>query len=185
MTMIAKVGLTLAVLVIGVVLAAATRPAAFRVTRSASIAAPAATVFAQVNDFHRWPAWNPWATIDPAMKETYEGAAAGPGAIYTWSGNGQVGAGRMTLVESRPGELIRITLEFLRPFAATNTAEFTFEPGDGHTLVTWSMSGEKTFMAKAIGLVVSMDRMIGGQFEQGLTRMKSIVEGGPAARGAV
>jgi polyketide cyclase/dehydrase/lipid transport protein len=176
--MIAKVGVTLAVLVIGVVIVVATRPAEFRVTRSTSIAAPPATVFAEVNDFHHWPAWNPWATIDPAMKETYEGAAAGPGAIYTWAGNNQAGAGRMTLVESRPSELIRITLEFLRPFAATNTAEFSFKPADGHTVVTWSMSGEKNFVTKAMGLVVGMDSMIGGQFEKGLARMKSIVEGG-------
>jgi hypothetical protein len=84
----------------------------------------------------------------------------------------------MTLTESRPGELIRTTLEFTRPFAATNTAEFTFKPADGHTVVTWSMSGEQNFMAKAMGLVVNMDSMIGGQFEKGLARMKSIVEGG-------
>jgi hypothetical protein len=133
MTMIAKVGITLALFGLGVVIVAATRPAAFRVARSTTIAAAPAAVFAQVNDLHQWPAWNPWATIDPSMKETFEGAAAGPGAIYTWSGNNQVGAGRMTLVESRPSELIRITLEFLRPFAATNTAEFTFKPADGHS----------------------------------------------------
>lgn len=175
-----KIAVALALLVIVLVIVVATRPSDFRVTRSATIAAPPAAVFAQVNDFHNWPAWNPWATLDPAMKETYEGAPSGPGAIYTWTGNNQVGAGRMTLVESRPSELIRITLEFFRPFAATNTAEFTFRPEGARTLVTWSMSGRNNFMAKAMCLVMNMDRMVGGQFEKGLAKMKSIVESAPA-----
>lgn len=82
----------------------------------------------------------------------------------------------MTLTESRPNDLIRIKLEFLRPFAGTNTAEFTFKPVGDQTTVTWSMIGEKNFMAKAIHLFIDMDKMIGGQFEQGLAQMKSVAE---------
>ena len=111
------------------------------------------------------------------MKQTYEGAPAGVGAIYKWVGNNQVGEGRMTITESRPSELIRIKLEFYKPFAATNTAEFTFKPAANPTAVTWSMTGSKNFMAKAIHLFMNMDKMIGGQFEKGLASMKSIVEG--------
>ena len=120
----------IAVAVIVVVLAVIVvlQPSEFRVARSATISAPASTVFAQVNDFHKWQAWNPWGKIDPAMKQTYEGAPAGTGAIYTWAGNNEVGEGRMTIIESRPSELIRVKLEFFKPFAATNTAEFTFKP---------------------------------------------------------
>jgi len=132
-----------------------------------------------VNDFHQWEAWNPWGKIDPAMKQTYEGAPAGTGAIYTWAGNNEVGEGRMTIMESRPSELIRVKLEFFKPFAGTNTAEFTFKPEANQTMVTWSMFGEKNFMAKAIHLFMNMDRMIGGQFETGLAQMKSVVEAGP------
>ena len=143
------------------------------------MSAPPAAVFAQVIDFHKWEAWNPWGKIDPAMKQTYEGAPTGTGAIYTWIGNKEVGAGRMTITESRPSDLIRIKLEFLKPFAATNTAEFSFKPEGNHTAVTWSMFGEKNFMAKAIHLFMNMDKMIGGQFEKGLTEMKSIVEAAP------
>ncbi len=152
-------------------------PAEFRVARSATIAAPPPAVFAQVNDFHRWKAWNPWAKLDPAMKETYEGAPAGVGAVYSWLGNGKVGRGRMTLTESRPSELIRIRLEFWKPFAATNTAEFTFRPEGPRTVVTWSMAGKNTFAGKAMSIVIDMDRMIGGNFEQGLADMKAVVEG--------
>lgn len=169
--------IALAVIVIVLVVVIAMQPAEFRVARSAMISAPPPAVFAQVNDFHKWEAWNPWGKIDPAMKQTYEGAPAGTGAIYTWTGNKEVGEGCMTIIESRPSDLIRIKLEFFKPFAGISTAEFTFKPEGGQTAVTWSMTGENNFMAKAIHLFMNMDKMIGGQFEKGLTSMKSVVEG--------
>jgi hypothetical protein len=166
----------LAVIVVVFVVIVALQSSDFRIARSTTISAPPPLVFAQVNDFHKWEAWNPWGKIDPAMKQTYDGAAAGPGAIYTWAGNNEVGEGRMTIAESRPSDLIRVKLEFFKPFAATNTAEFTFIPEKNQTRVTWSMFGEKNFMAKAIHLFMNMDKMIGGQFEKGLTDMKAIAE---------
>lgn len=149
---------------------------AYRVTRKATMNAPPAAVFAQVNDFHRWEHWSPWAKIDPAMKQTYDGPASGTGAKYHWLGNKQVGEGRMTITESRPNERIVINLEFIKPFAATNTTEFTFAPHGNQTEITWNMDGKKNFMLKAMGLFMSMDKMVGGQFEQGLANMRSIVE---------
>lgn len=148
----------------------------FRVARTAKMRAPAPAVFAQVNDFHKWEAWNPWGKLDPTMKQRYQGAPAGTGAVYTWTGNKEVGEGRMTIVESRPNDLIRINLEFFRPFAATNLAEFTFRPEGDQTAVTWSMTGKNNFMAKAIHLFMNMGKMIGAQFEQGFAQMKSVVE---------
>ena len=177
--MLIKALIALAVIVIVVVVVVAARPAEFRVARTARIAAPPAAVFAQVNDFHKWDAWNPWATLDPAMKQSYEGVPAGAGAVYTWAGNSHVGEGRMTLTESRPSDLIRIKMEFLKPFAGTSTAEFTFRPEGDQTVVTWSMEGRNNFMAKAIHLVMNMDKMIGGQFEKGLAQMKAVAEAAP------
>jgi len=174
--MLIKILIALAVVVVVFLAIVATRPAEYRVARTATISAPAPAVFAQVNDFHKWEAWNPWAKLDPAMKQTYEGAPAGTGAIYTWTGNTQVGEGRMALTESRPNELIRINLEFLKPFAATSTAEFTFRPEGNQTIVTWRMAGKNNFMAKAVHLFMDMDKMIGGMFERGLAQMKSVVE---------
>ena len=177
--MLTTILILLAVIVTVVILVVAMQPSEFCVARSATMSAPAPAVFAQVNDFHKWEAWNPWGKIDPAIKQTYEGAPAGVGAIYSWIGNNQVGEGRMTITESRPNDLIRIKLEFYKPFAATNTAEFTFKPAGNQTAVTWSMTGNKNFMAKAIHLFMSMDKMIGGQFDKGLASMKSLVEGAP------
>ena len=174
--MLMKILIALAGIVVVLVALVAMRPSEYRVSRTATIAAPAPAVFAQVNDFHKWEAWNPWAKLDPTMKQTYEGAPAGRGAIYTWAGNNEVGEGRMTLTESRPSDLIRIKLEFLKPLAGTSIAEFTFTPEGNQTAVTWSMAGKVNFMAKAVHLFMNVDRMIGNNFEQGLGRMKSITE---------
>ena len=177
--MLWKILIALVVIVVGLVAVIALQPARYRVSRSTTIAAPAPVVFGQVNDFHRWTAWSPWEKIDPAMKRTYEGPPAGVGASYTWVGSGEVGEGRMTIVESRPSDLIQVKLEFVKPFAGTSVAEFTFKPEGDRTLVTWSMTGDKNFIAKAIHLVMSMDRMIGDQFDKGLAAMKTVAEAAP------
>ena len=174
--MLKKILIAVGIIVVVFVIIVAMQPADYRVVRSASMSAPAPAVFAQVNDFHNWEAWSPWAKRDPAMKQTYEGAAAGTGAIYTWTGNKEVGEGRMTLTESRPSELIRINLEFIKPFASSCTTEFTFKPEGDQTGVTWSMAGKNNFIAKAFCMFMNMDKMIGGDFEQGLAKMKSVVE---------
>jgi hypothetical protein len=177
--MLKKFFIALAVLVVLFVIIVALQPSEFRIARSATISAPPPAVFARVNDFHNWEAWNPWGKIDPAMKQTYEGAPAGIGAIYSWAGNNEVGEGRMTIAESRPSDLIRINLEFFKPFAGNSIAEFTFKPEGDRTIVTWNMTGNNNFMTKAIHLFMNMDTMIGGQFEKGLASMKAVVEAAP------
>src|SRR5213082_3303587 len=109
--------IVVAVLVAVIAILAALQPTHYRIERSATINAPAAVVFAQVNDFHKWEAWSPWEKIDPALKRTFEDPSAGTGAIYRWVGDNKVGEGSMTITESRPSDLIRIKLEFLKPFA--------------------------------------------------------------------
>src|SRR5216683_5147573 len=122
--MIKKILLGLVVIVVVLCIVIALQSSTYHVERTATINAPAPVVFAQVNDFHKWNAWSPWAKLDPAMKQTFEGAPAGNGAVYTWNGNKEVGEGRMTITESRPSDLIKINLEFLKPFKATSTTEF-------------------------------------------------------------
>ena len=148
----------------------------FSVSRSARIAAAPSAVFAHVNDFHNWLAWSPWEKLDPLMKRRYEGAEAGTGAVYSWSGNNQVGEGRTTITESRPGELVKMRLEFFRPFKGDNDVEFTFTPEGKGSTITWSMIGKKNFMSKAFGLIMNMDKMCGDQFDKGLANLKSVVE---------
>ena len=165
-----------AALVVIFLIIVALQPSDFRITRSATISAPPAAVFAQVNDFHKWTGWSPWEKIDPNLQRTYDGPPAGKGSMYAWKGNKNVGEGRMTITESRPSDLILIKLQFIKPFAATNTTEFTFQPGKDQTAVTWTMTGKHQFMGKVFGLFMNMDKMIGNEFEKGLASMKSLAE---------
>jgi uncharacterized protein YndB with AHSA1/START domain len=171
-----KILVGLVVIVLAFAAVVATRPGDFTIERSATIAAPAEAVFAQVNDFHNWEGWSPWAKLDPAMQQSFGGPAAGTGATDRWEGNSDVGEGGMTITESRPPELVRIKLEFLKPFAATNLTEFTFKPQGEQTRVTWTMSGHNGFMAKAFCMFMDMDKMVGGDFEKGLAALKSVSE---------
>ncbi len=154
----------------------ATRPNDFKVERSATVAATPAEVFAQVNDFHAWEAWSPWAKLDPNAKNTFEGPASGEGAIFRWVGNSQVGKGSMTLVESKPNESIRIRLDFVEPFEGTNQTLFTFKPIESGTELTWTMTGHHNFVGKAMCLIMNGEKMIGDQFEKGLASIKQVVE---------
>jgi len=174
--MLKKILIVIGLAVVVFLVVAALQPADFKITRSAVIAAPPAAVFEQVNDYHKWQAWSPWAKMDPAMKQTYEGPASGTGASYSWAGNSKVGEGRMTITDSQPAKLVAMRLEFLKPFAATNTADFTFVPEGNGTKVTWAMTGKNNFMAKACGLIMNMDKLVGADFEKGLSNLKEIAE---------
>jgi len=174
--MLKKILISLGVCLLLFIVVIALQPADFRVSRSATVSAPPVIVFEQVNDFHKWEAWSPWAKLDPAMKQAFEGAASGTGTVYTWAGNDQVGEGRMTITESRPGELVKIDLEFLEPFAARNIAEFAFKTDGAQTTVTWTMTGKNNFMAKAFQFFVNMDKLVGGDFEKGLAQLKTAAE---------
>lgn len=177
--MLKKILVVIAAILIVFVVIVAVQPSEFQVSRTATMSAPASAVFTQVNDLHKWEAWSPWAKLDPAAKNTFEGPPAGTGAVFSWAGNNQIGEGRMTITESRTNDLIRFNLEFIKPMAGTSTSEFKFKPEGNQTTVTWSMSGKNNFIAKAMCLFVSMDKMLGGEFEKGLASIKSIVETAP------
>lgn len=154
----------------------ATRPSTYAVERAATIAAPAAVVFAQVADFERWKGWSPWEDLDPGMQRTLRGAPGAVGSAYEWAGNDKVGKGRMTVQDARPGERVGIALEFLEPFASRADTDFVLAPDGASTRVTWTMAGNLGFMEKAMGVFMDMDAMIGKDFEKGLARLKAVAE---------
>lgn len=154
----------------------AMQPSTFTVQRSATFKATPDVTFALVNDFHRWEGWSPWQKLDPNQKMTFEGAPTGQGAKYGWSGNDQVGEGRMTIEESKANELVRIKLEFLKPWATTNSTTFAFSPAAEGVSVTWKMEGHNDFMGKAMSLFMDMDQMVGKDFENGLANMGKAAE---------
>jgi uncharacterized protein YndB with AHSA1/START domain len=159
------------VILVGLAGYVATRPAGFRVSRSRLVAAPPEIVHGYVSDFHTWPQWSPWEGRDPAMRRELSGAPKGTGAVYWWSGNAQVGEGRMTITDSRAPARVTMRLDFVKPWAATNTVEFAFAPSGSGTSVTWTMTGEKNFIAKAFSLVKDVEGMVGPDFEKGLANL--------------
>lgn len=174
--MIKKILLGLAAVIVAILVIAAFQPSTYRVERSITIAVPPAVPFAQVNELKKWQPWSPWEKMDPAMKRTFSGPDAGVGATYAWEGNSEVGTGRMTVLESRPAELIRIKLEFFKPMEGVSEAAFAFKPAAGGTAVTWSMTGANNYLAKVFCLFMNMDKMIGGDFEKGLASLKTVSE---------
>jgi uncharacterized protein YndB with AHSA1/START domain len=152
------------------------QPDEFKMSRSAKISAPPEKVFPHVNDLHKWEAWSPWAKLDPNAKNTFEGPATGVGSSLAWDGNNKIGSGKMTITDSQPSETIRFRLDFQKPMKATNTAEFTFRPDGGQTVVNWSMSGKNSLGGKVFGLLMNCDKMVGSQFEKGLASLKTIAE---------
>jgi uncharacterized protein YndB with AHSA1/START domain len=153
------------------------QPDDYRLTRSTVIAAPAARVFAQVNELKKWDDWSPWAKLDPNAKVTFSGPQSGPGATFTWDGNDKVGAGTMTITESRPNQRIATRTDFTRPFAGTSNTDFVFSEQAGQTNVIWTMAGRHDFISKAICLVMSMEQMLGPDVEKGLVQLKQVSEG--------
>lgn len=174
--MLKKIFIALAAVIAILLIVIATRPADFHYSRSATIAAPPAAVFEQINDLHKFQNWNPWAKIDPNAKGTFSGPPSGVGSAFSWAGNNEVGEGSMTLIESRPGELVRFRMDFRKPMAGTSIAEFTLKPDGDKTTVTWSMSGPNNFMGKAMSLILDCEKMVGDQFSKGLESLKRQLE---------
>jgi hypothetical protein len=176
-----KVLLAILVLIAGLVLVIQSRPSAYHIERSVVVQAPAPAVYAHVADFHQWNAWSPWDKFDPAMKKDYAGDPGAVGSSYQWAGNDKVGEGKMTITKIDPPQSAVVDLEFVKPFASSCTSGFAFAPEGAGTKVTWWMDGKSTFMTKAMSLFGGdMDKMVGPDFERGLTQLKTVVEASPA-----
>jgi hypothetical protein len=173
--MLKTILIVVVVLIAGVLVYAATRPDSFRVQRSATLNAPPEKIAPLISDFHHWEAWSPWEKLDPAMQKTYSGAPAGKGAVYEWSGNSKAGAGRMEILDASPAK-VSIQLDFLKPFEAHNLTDFTLEPQGAGTRLNWDMHGPMPYLSKVMCVFVSMDKMVGKDFEQGLANLKTLAE---------
>jgi hypothetical protein len=174
--MIRKILIGIAAVFMAFAVVIARRPSTFHVERSATMRVPADVPFAKVNDFHEWAAWSPYEKLDPQMTKTFSGSPSGVGAIYTWSGNDKAGEGKLTISESERPSRIVLRLDFTKPFANTNVATFTFASEGENTKVTWAMDGRYNFIAKAAGLFLDMDKLIGNDFATGLAAMTSLSE---------
>jgi hypothetical protein len=173
--MLKKIVLGIIAIIAAILIIAAFQPNTFRIQRTATIKAPPEKIVPLLADFHRWSSWSPYEKLDPAMKRTLSGAPSGPGAVYAWDGNNKAGAGRMEVLSASPAA-VKIKLDFTRPFASHNMAEFTLEPHGDTTNVTWAMTGPQMYIGKVICLFFNMDQMVGKDFETGLANLKGIAE---------
>lgn len=172
--MLKKILIAIAIVIGGVLLVAAVRPADFRVERSATLAASPEALFAQVNDHRKFTAWNPFMKLDPQVKNTFSGPDSGVGAVCSWEGNNDIGAGSCTIIETKPNELVRCRMDWKRPMEGTSTVDFTFKPAGDKTMVTWAMYGKNGFLGKLVSLFMDCDKMCGPQFEQGLVALGEV-----------
>jgi uncharacterized protein YndB with AHSA1/START domain len=182
--MILTIAVIVAAIIAAILVYAATRPNTFRTARTTAIQAPPERIFPLINDLRSHGGWNPFEK-DPAAKRNFSGAQVGQGSVYQWDGNRDVGAGRIEIIDSAPPSRIVMKLDMLRPFKAHNIVEFTLQPESESTNVTWAMHGPQPYMAKLMGTFINCDKMVGGQFEQGLAKLKELAEGQvPLQRGA-
>jgi hypothetical protein len=179
--MIKKILIGLAAVIVVFVVIVATRPAAFRVARSATLPASPAALFEHVNNHRKFTVWNPFMKLDPNVKNTYSGPDAGVGAVCSWDGNSDIGAGTCTIVESRPNELVRCRMDWKRPMEGVAMVDFTFKPAGDKTEVTWAMYGKNNFMGKLMSLFIDCDKMCGPQFEKGLADLGVVAAANPPA----
>jgi hypothetical protein len=174
--MITTLAIAVAVVIVGILIFATTKPDTFSVLRSASINAPSEKVFSFINDFNNWSAWSPWEKKDPAMKRIFGTTTSSKGAYYAWEGNKDVGQGSMEIIESIPHSMIVLKLDFIKPFEGHNIVEFKLVAQADMINVTWMMRGPANFMTKLMSVFVSMDSMVGKDFELGLANLKAIAE---------
>jgi uncharacterized protein YndB with AHSA1/START domain len=174
--MLKTIGIILALAIAGILILAAMRPDTFHFERKATIKAPPEKIFAILNDFKQWGAWSPWEKKDPAMKRNFGAVTAGKGATYTWEGNKDVGQGGMEITDAAAPNKLTIALNFVKPFEANNTVNFVLTPAADGTEVAWSMEGKCNFISKIMQVFVSMDKMVGPDFEAGLANLKAAAE---------
>ena len=177
-TWIKRIGGLLALAVVVVVGLALTKADTFAVERRISIKAAPDAIYPLLADFQQFGKWSPWEHLDPAMTRSFSGPASGEGSVYVWKGNSEVGEGRMEIKRAEPPTKVLIKLDFIEPFASQNMAEYTLSPKGAETEMVWRMTGPMPFVSKVMSVFVSMDAMIGPDFERGLAKLKTVVEAG-------
>ena len=168
--------IAVAVVIVALLIYAATKPDSFRVQRTKEINAPAERIFPLIANLKSMNTWSPFAEADPAIKISYSGPESGKGAAHTWSGNSKVGEGRIEIIEAAPSARVALRLVMVKPMKADNAVEFTLAPNGRGTNVTWAMSGKQPLLGKLMSLFIDCDRMVGSQFEKGLGSLKAIAE---------
>lgn len=165
-------------------------PSSAHVERSITINRPASQVYTVLNSYRRFNEWSPWAAKDPNAKYQISGPASGVGAKESWQGDPKtVGSGSQEIVESTPNKSVTTALDFGDMGKAKARFDLTPDATNASTKVVWSLDTQAPLaidgkiiwntVGRYMGLF--MDKMVGPDYEQGLAKLKSLVESFPAA----
>lgn len=163
-------------LIIAILIAAWFMPSSYNVEKTVIIMRPASDVINRVADLNYYKQWNPWQQTDPSSQGTITGTPGTPGHKYAWQGK-KIGMGSLTL-KSMDTKHVHFDLQFLKPWKATASDNWLFEPwGDGNEVkVTWQNSGGLTWpIARLMGPM--LNKSLNQQFETGLVNLKKMCEG--------
>jgi hypothetical protein len=165
-------------LIVIIAILAAIAPKTFSVERSTVIKCPRNDVFNYVRLHSKRGEWNPWDEKDPNMKKEFEGVDGAVGSSYRWDGNKDVGSGIQTIKSMVENERIDSELQFLKPWKSTSDAYLILEDAEnGTTNVRWGINGKNKVPMNIMMLFMNFDKMIGTDFDQGLNKLKGILEG--------
>ena len=168
--------LLLLILVIGFSIYVAVQPNDYKFSRSRTIEAPVSLIYDKVNDFKQWPEFSPWLEQDKEATLTYGDKTIGEGASYSWNGE-VLGEGSMTTLETDANSIISQKIEFIKPFEANADIDWTFEPSENGTKVTWHMEGKQNFTTTLFTTFMgSIESETGPDFERGLFKLDSVVQ---------
>ena len=149
----------------------------YEISREITINASPEALFPYINNSKKANTWMPWQEVDPGVVMSFAGPDEGLGSTSSWNSDGQMGTGKAEVVESVPNSLVKTKLTYEKPMAMSQMAEISLIPAPPGTRVRWSVTGENTFVGRLFCFFMNMDKMVGGQFEKGLTKLKSFAEG--------
>ncbi len=152
------------------------QPTEYLISREVIIDKTAESIYPYINNSKMMNTWAPWPEIDPQLEMKYSGPEFGVGATSSWDSPGKMGAGSAIVIESLTNQMVRTQLEYTRPFPMKQIAEISISPMGTQSKVKWSVRGQNLFVQRVVCLVMNMDKMVGGSFEVGLSKLKSIVE---------
>jgi hypothetical protein len=152
-------------------------PKTYDVNRSVVIARPKKEVFEYLKFLKNMDYWSPWAKKDPNMEKKFTGTDGEVGAVSYWNGNKAVGEGEQEITKIVPGERIEGELRFLKPWKSSSDCYLVVqETQEKDTRVIWGFKGKNKFPMSIMMLFMSMDKMVGKDFEEGLASLKTQLE---------
>ena len=171
-----RIFLILLVVVIGFLGYVALQPSHYTIYREVTVNAAPDVIFPYINNAQKMNSWNPWMELDPQAKITFSGPEEGVGSKTSWVGGKDLGSGTATVTESVSNVLVKTKLDYTEPFVMSQLAEISLRLEGNQTVVRWSVSGDSAFVARLFCFFMNMDKMIGGTFEKGLSKLKTLAE---------